>query len=372
MDQIGLAIIGCGAVVTGRHLPALAAISGAQVCSIYDPDIEAARRVAARTGARIAAALEEAVQSKDVQAVVIASPNAFHRQGVEAAADAGKHILCEKPLATNLRDARAAQEAVRRAGVVLQLGFHHRFTSEFRLVRRLLEAGVIGAVHSFQATMSEPFDVTPGGSANYRLDPKLSGGLTLIDFGSHRIDQLRALAGDAREISACFTSAGGHGLDDNVVLLVAVQSGAIGALSFHRFSRGALARATLIGTKGVLCFNAYVTNPFHAAPVAVFTEEPLPPDVAAFTRPQDWWSPPRSGWIELWPPVVNPFIEEYKAFFGAVRSGRISAATGEDGYKALEIVMAAYKAHHARRAVALPLDPEEVIPPPTFTPAASA
>ncbi|SRR5579884_154103 len=371
MAQIGLAIVGCGAVVTGRHLPALATIPGAQVCSVYDPDREAARRVAAATGAKIATALEEAVGSKDVQAVVIASPNAFHRQGVEAAADAGKHVLCEKPIATNLRDAQAALEAARRAGVVLQVGFHHRFTSEFRLVRRLLQAGAIGAVHSFQATMSEPLDVIPGGSANYRLDPKLSGGLTLIDFGSHRIDQLRVLAGDAREISAYFTSAGGHGLDDNVVLLVAAQSGAVGSLSFHRFSRGALAPATLIGTKGVVCFNAYVANPFHAAPVAVFTEEPLPPDVAAFTRPQDWWSPPRSGWMELWPPAVNPFIEEYKAFLGAVRGDPISAATGEDGYKALEVVIAAYKAHHTRRAVALPLDPQENVPLPTFTPAGS-
>jgi predicted dehydrogenase len=364
--KIGLALIGAGSVIEGRHLPALAAIPEAEVRAVYDPDIRAAECVARAAGARAVASLEEAVRAGGVDAVTVASPNVFHRAGVEAAAAASKHIFCEKPIATSLRDARALLDAASRAGIVLQVGFHHRFSGEFRLARRLLEAGVIGTVHAFQAVISEPLHVIPGGSSNYRLQRQLSGGLTLIDLGSHRIDQLRCLLGEVSRITAQIGSVGAHGLDDNIALLVETCAGALGTLSFHRFSRGALSPTTLLGDKGTLCFNAWVVNPFHAAPVAVFTEEPLPADVLPFTRPMDWWNPPQPGWTALWPPGENPYAAEYRAFFAAIRNGTPPPVTGEDGYRALEIVMGAYKTFHTGSAVTLPLDPEEEIPVPSF------
>ncbi|MBI3664955.1 MAG: Gfo/Idh/MocA family oxidoreductase [Acidobacteria bacterium] len=364
--KIGLAFIGAGSVIEGRHLPALAAVSGFVVRSVYDPDKQAAGRVAAAAGARVAATLEEAVRGDDVQAVTVASPNVFHRAGVEAAAAAGKHILCEKPIATNLRDARAILQAAERAGIVLQIGFHHRFTTEYRLTRRLLEAGVVGKIRAFQTMLAEPISLVPGGD-NYRLKPELSGGLTLIDFGSHRIDQMRGLLGEVAQISAQFASVvPGHGMDDNVTLEVETREGALGTLSFQRFSRGAITPTTLLGEKGVLCFSSYVVNPVQASPVAAFTEEPLPQDALAFSRPLDWWNPPQPGWTTFWPPVENPYAAEYAAFLASIRDKTPPAVTGFDGYQALEIVIGAYKAFAARHAVTLPLDPEEEIPIPKF------
>jgi UDP-N-acetylglucosamine 3-dehydrogenase len=359
--KTGLAIVGAGAVIQGRHLPALSRSPNLEVRVVYDPDPRASERVARAAGARVARSIQEAVTAPDVQAVTVASPTACHREAVEAAADAGKHVLCEKPIATTLRDARAMINAAARAGVVLQVGFHHRFTSEFRLVRRLLEAGVIGRVHAFQGLISEPLGLVPGGD-NYRLDPRLSGGLTLNDFGQHRIDQIRGLLGDFSEVAAQFGNVDrSHGLDDNVALLVRTISGALGALSFHRFSQGAASPTMLIGEKGVLCFSAYVTNPFHAAPVAVFSREPLPEEVRAYSRPADWWSPPQPGWTALWPPVEDPYFLEYEAFQAALRDGRPPVASGEEGYRALEIALAAYHAWNSRRPVTLPLDPEKQI-----------
>src|SRR5262249_46365137 len=247
--KIGLAIVGTGHVIEHRHLPALLSIPEARVYAVYDPDRRAAERVAAQAGARVAATLEEAVGDGSVEAVTVASPNVFHRAGVEAAAAAGKHVFCEKPIATSLPDALAILRATEQARIVLQVGFHHRFTGEFRLARQLLEAGCIGTVHAFQASISEPLSVIPGGSANYRLHRELSGGLTLIDFGSHRIDQLRVLLGEVDHIAAEFSSAaGGHGLDDNVALLLKTRAGALGTLGFHRFSRGAHSPTTLLGS----------------------------------------------------------------------------------------------------------------------------
>jgi UDP-N-acetylglucosamine 3-dehydrogenase len=364
--KIGLAIVGAGSVIQGRHLPALATIPEVEVRAVFDPDRAAAERAASMCDARIAASLEDAVTGNDIQAVTIASPNSFHRIGVEAAAAARKHIFCEKPIATTLQDARAILEAASRAAIVLQIGFHHRFTGEFRAARRLLETGAIGEVRAFQAVISEPLHVIPGGATNYRLQRDLSGGLTLIDFGSHRIDQLRALLGEFAQVAAKIDCVGTHGLDDNIALLVETRSRALGTLAFQRFSQGALSPTTLIGTKGVICYNAWVVNPFHAAPVAVFTEQPLPPDLLAFTRPADWWTPPQPGWTALWPPGDNPYAAEYRAFFDSIRNGSPPAVTGEDGYRTLEIVLAAYKSFHEKRAVNLPLNPEEEIAVPSF------
>jgi len=364
--KIGLALVGAGAVVVERHLPAIGGFDGAAVRAVYDPDATAAARVAAATGARIAGSLADVVNSDSVGAVVVASPNAFHRAAVEAAAAAGKHIFCEKPIATNLRDARAMIDAAARAGVLLQIGFHHRFTSEHRLVRRLLDAGVIGAVRTFHVEHSEPLDLVPAGG-NYRFRPELAGGLTLIDFGSHHIDQLRALAGDVAEVSAQLANVdASHGLDDNVTLGVKTASGALGTFGFHRFSRGAVMPTTLIGAKGVICFSAFAVNPFHVAPVAVFTEESLPSDALVFRRGPDWWNAPSPGWTALWPPVESSFAGQYRAFFASVAGGAPPPVSGEDGYKALEIVLAAYKSSRTARAVALPLSPEEEIPLPTL------
>jgi len=363
--KLGLALVGAGEVIRSRHLPALAALDHFQVRSVYDPDQRAAEAVATSTGARVAATLDQAARAQDVEAVTVASPNAFHRAGVEAAAAAGKHVLCEKPIATTLRDARAMIEAAERAGVVLQLGFHHRFTSEFRLARRLLESGVIGGVRAFQAVISEPMSLVPKG--NYRLREEVSGGLTLIDFGSHRLDQLRALLGEAEEVSALLSCAGpGHHLDDNVTLAIRTRAGALGALGVHRFSRGAFTPTVLLGDQGMLCFGSYVVNPFQAAPVAVFSEAPLPVEFLDLRRAADWWNPPSAGWTALWPPVVNPYVAEYEAFLRAIRGGAPPEPSGRDGYQTLEIVIAAYKSFLEGRVVRLPLDPEEDVPIPVF------
>lgn len=365
MTPLGLAIIGTGSVICGRHLPALASIPQIAVRAVYDPDPRAAE-AASICGARICASLEEAVRADGVDAITVASPNSLHRAGVEAAAAAGKHVFCEKPIATNLRDAQAILRAASAAGIVLQLGFHHRFMAEHSIARRALDAGLIGDVRAFHATISEPLDVIPGGAANYRLHRELSGGLTLIDFGSHRIDQLRALLGDVARVTARIASVGGHALDDNIALLIETRAGALGTLSFQRFSRGALSPTMLLGTRGMICFNSWVVNPFHAAPIAIFSDQPLPDDLLACTRPVDWWTPPQPGWTALWPPASNPYAAEYRAFLDSIRTGTPPPVTGEDGYRALEIVLAAYKSHLTGLPVPLPIDPDEDIPVPHF------
>ena len=336
-------------MISARHAPGLKASGRGVARTIFDPDAGKARRVAEQHGiARVAASLEEAVAAEDVDAVVIASPNSFHRQGAEAALAAGKHVLCEKPLALTLADAQAMIDAAGAAERVLFTGFHQRFSAEHKAIERLLECGALGEVRAFHSVVCEPMDVIPGGLDNYRFSLEQGGGLTLMDLGSHRIDQLRALLGEVAEVR-CRTQSvlPTHSLDDSALVELEMRSGALGTLAFHRFSRGFFSPCTLVGSRTTACFGSAVVNPFQSAPLAVYMEEPperaLPPDVLAWSRPDGWWGDSRPGWVSLWPPRVDTFERQWQAFFDAVE-GRAPAGAplGEDGLRALEIVLRAY------------------------------
>jgi predicted dehydrogenase len=368
----GIAVVGAGVVISERHLPGLAKTGRGVARSIFDPDRERARALAAQFDIpRVADSLEDALAGDDIDAVLVASPNSFHREGAEAALAAGKHVLCEKPIALRLADAGALRDAARAADRVLQVGFHQRFSAEHAAVRLLLDAGVVGRVEAFDSVVCEPAEVIPGGRANYRYDPVQGGGLTLIDLGSHRVDQLRALLGEVAEVYCRMASKlDGHGLDDSVTLSLRLGSGALGTMGFHRFSRGFFSPCMLAGTRALLNFGAAVVNPFQSAPVAVYVEEPperaLPPEALAWTRPRGWWGESPAGWIELWPPRRDTFERQWTAFFDRIEGLPVEVPEAEDGYRALEIVHAAYLSHAENRAVALPLDPAAAIPPPRF------
>jgi predicted dehydrogenase len=110
-------------------------------------------------------------------------------------------------------------------------------------------------------------------------------------------------------------------------------------------------------------------NPFQSTPVAVFTEQPtdsLPEDLLQLSRPEGWWGEWRPGWMSFWPPRRDTFQAQYESFFASIREGEPAAVTGEDGYRALEIVLAAYLSLQERRPVRLPLDPQALVPPPRF------
>ena len=200
MNKYGIAVIGAGMVVDERHLPGLAKTGVAEPRSVFDPHKERAAALAAKFEIGVnASRLEEAIDRDDVDAVLIASPNKYHRVAAECAFAAGKHVFCEKPIATTLADSRAICDAAENSGKLLHLGFHHRFNAEHVCVKRLIDEGILGEVRAFHSVVSEPIEVVPHGTDNYRFNLDAGGGLPLVDVGSHRIDQARALLGEVAE-----------------------------------------------------------------------------------------------------------------------------------------------------------------------------
>lgn len=369
--QQAIAVLGAGAVTLARHLPALQAVGGRAV-SVFDPS-PAAATTAAKAFAipHVASTAEEAISSDGAEAVLIASPNAFHRDQTLCALEAGRHVLCEKPVALTLADARAMEDAANRAGKIVQVGFHHRFSAEHNCIKRLIECGVLGDVRAFSGTISEPLEVIPGGLKNYRFDARQGGGFTLIDVGQHRIDQVRNLFGEIGSVSCDMASVlESHNMDDSVVLTVRMATGSIGSLSWHRFSRAFTSPLMLYGTRATAGCSAFITAPFQSAPVSVYLDEDpavrLPPDVLAWTRPSKWWSDVEPGWVDIWPPRRETFQDQFRNFFDAIAGRASPAASLEDGYKALEVVQASYQSFRERRAVHLPMATTSHSEPPTW------
>lgn len=366
-----LAILGAGSVVIARHLPALRAIGG-RATSVFDPSQEAAQAAASAFDIpRVAATAEEAISDEAADGVLIASPNVFHREQAERALAAGRHVLCEKPIALSLADALAMGRAADRAGLVLQLGFHHRFSSEHLCAKRLIALGLLGEVRAFSGTISEPLDVIPGGPRNYRFDSKQGGGLTLVDVGQHRIDQIRDLLGEVDRVSCEMSSVlDSHDKDDNVVVSLRMATGAIGSLSWNRFSRAFTSPLMVYGTKGAMGCSAFITAPFQSAPVSAYLEKSpadcLPPEILSWTRPARWWADIEPGWVDIWPPRVDTFQDQLRNFFSAVARREPPKADARDGYKALEVVQAAYRAFRDGSSINMPLDPESHCDPPTW------
>ena len=363
-------LIGASNIAGEWMVGALRAV-GDEVVAVVSGSAERARQFAAQHGIAHALTNETDLATLGIDAVYVSSTNDKHEASVLHAASHGWHVLCEKPVALTLADAAAVRDAADKAGRVFQVAFHHRFSAEHAAIERLLAADVLGRIEAFHSVICEPIDVIPGGEANYRYDPVQGGGLTLVDMGMHRLDQMRALLGEVDEVHCRMGSVlEGHDLDDSIVLSLRMRSGAIGSLGFHRFSRGYFSPCTLAGTGAVANFSGAVVNPYQSAPVSVFLEQPperlLPPDVLAWTRPDRWWGESRPGWVELWPPRINTFEALWNAFFDAIEAERDAVPGPVDGYRALEIVQAAYRSHAEGRPIRLPLDPGEHAPPPRF------
>jgi len=191
----GWGIAGCGWVARDHALPGLLA-AGADVVALHDRSAAAMGRMpveAARCGD-----LDEFLASPGLDAVYVATPNAAHRPVVEAAAAAGKAVLCEKPLAADLPDAEAIVKACDAAGVLLGTAYDQRWHPAHARLRELVaELGTVTAVRIVYCCWL-PADWTPDGEPhdNWRADPAVAGGGAALDLAPHGLDLVGTLLGE--------------------------------------------------------------------------------------------------------------------------------------------------------------------------------
>ncbi|WP_258083867.1 Gfo/Idh/MocA family protein [Thermococcus thermotolerans] len=316
-------------VIAGGKRTKLVAISG------DGSNSDVARAEAKKYGAKFYRNYEALLRDKNVEAVYIAIETYRHKEVSVRAAEEGKHILLEKPIALNLKDADEVIKAAKKAGVKLMLPFNPRFTDPLRKAKEMIDAGEIGALEYIQ-TISEnvkPPIFLQGLDMGWFLDIKKSGGGGFMDTAPHGVDSLLWLTGDVpRKVYADIGSKiYGFPVDDIGTAVLEFRKGVLAVLTAgwgnpKGYSYGIEIKYYLVGREGFLDVRtAY-------------------PD---FTVYQDraekiyWDRPDVRG-------IVNSFTE-------AVLKGREIPITGEDAKKNLAIILAAYESSRKGRTVKLRL-----------------
>jgi len=367
--RLGIGLIGAGAIMNLSHAPTIGRSAGAKLTAVFDNNKHRAKTLADQYGAKAYSELDALLSAGDVDAVIVATPNRYHAEAVIAAADAGKHVLCEKPLAIDIQSARRMVDACERAGVVLQVGFNQRFWGQVKIAKELVSSGFIGDVHAFRSVYSEKSTAYPA-ATRYRYNLEQSGGATIIDLTIHRIDLTRYLLGDFSAIFGELAhSVLSDKVDDNVWLLARLESGARGCLSSDRYSPAIGDGTDLYGSEGSIHIATETINPFHAAPLAVYTEKTakdLPDVLREAHYPDAWWEGFDGGWITVKPPRSNPYDAQLAEFCAAIRENRPAAITGMDGLKAQEVVQGAYLSMQNGGWVDLPLNSDAPLIIPTY------
>ncbi|MBC8075691.1 MAG: Gfo/Idh/MocA family oxidoreductase [Chloroflexales bacterium] len=247
---IRVGIIGTGGMANwhARQLLAQQCVVGA-VC-----DVDAARAdaFAQRYGAaHVSSDYRQLIERGEIEAVCVVTPNDLHAPVALAAIEAGLHVLCEKPLALNERDAATMLGAARDHGVIHVVNFTHRNTPCFTLARTLLAGGHIGAIYHAQATYLQDWllrrnrQPSPG-PPPWRLDKSVAGSGQLGDLGSHLLDLLHGMVGDVASVSASLPSFPNlHGdtpaanvSDDVAALQLDFATGGVGQLLASRVATG--------------------------------------------------------------------------------------------------------------------------------------
>ena len=225
MRRIPIAVVGTG-FGARIHVPGLRASGRFDVVALVGRDAARTRATAERLGVPHACASLDDALAAGVEAVTIATPPASHAPLAIAAARAGKHVLCEKPMARSVTEAEAMCAAVRDAGVVGMLGFEFRFHPARATLRRMLARGDLGVPQLVFAADALPLYVAP-----YKAPPDWwydaeAGGGWLGASGSHLIDTVRYWLGDVRSLTAAVETLGRGSADDTFAMLVWLRSGA--------------------------------------------------------------------------------------------------------------------------------------------------
>jgi len=187
MEKLRIGIIGCGGIANGKHMPALSRLKDVEMvafCDIVEERAQKAAKQYGAAGAKVFADYRELLKL-DLDAVNVLTPNKSHSPIAVAALEAGKHVMCEKPMAINAEEAQKMVDAAKRTGKKLTIGYQNRFRPDSMYLKKCIEAGDLGDIYYARALAIRRRAVPTWGVF---LDAEQQGGGPLIDIGTHALD----------------------------------------------------------------------------------------------------------------------------------------------------------------------------------------
>lgn len=341
--KIRWGVVGSGGIARRRTIPeGIVVARNAQLTAVYDVNEQANREVAEQFHVKAADSLSE-LFALDVDAVYIATPAYLHHDQVIQVAQAGKHILCEKPLGLTVNAIKEMISVCKKSKVKLGTAFMMRFQSQHQAALQMIKEGKLGKLLYGRAQLSCWYPSLPGA---WRQNKSQGGGGSLIDMGSHCIDLLEMFFGPVKRVS-CFANQLVHSYEteDSAVVLLEFDSGAFGTVDAYfcipdNSSKNVL---ELYGSRGsILCKNTIGQGP--AGEMTAFLEGQKAGYDAQQARQQ-------ANGLLINPPPINTYQAEIEEFSQAILDNRPCLNSAEIGLQNQKIVWACYKSAATGRIV---------------------
>jgi predicted dehydrogenase len=338
MPPVNVAILGTGAIVREFHLPALLANPRARVVALGNLRAESLQALAASHGiTRTYTDLDRLAADPDIEAVVNALPNYLHAPVTVQMLQAGKHVLCEKPMAMSGAEAEAMIAAAEATDRTLAIAHVWRSSQEYRWLREVVASGALGTV--FKARIHSVLAGAGPPPASWFVDPKLAGGGALADIGIHGLDNLAFVMDDSLRPRSVFARTSTRfqpiAVEDTATAVVEYEGGLIATLEagwHHRYSGNPHGALELFGTEG------------HARTFPAEVHSAMGGRFGAF-RPVE-----EAGKDHIGMPMYAAQMDQ---FLDCLLAGAPPACSGRQSLPSLRVVEAAYLSARTGEAVAI-------------------
>lgn len=339
MSKIKVAVVGCGSISKHRHIPEYAWNSNVELVAFVDPILERAEHYAQLHGGKAYSSYAEMLKQEKVDAVSVCTPNYLHAEVSIAAANAGAHVLVEKPMASTAEEAQAMIEAAQKNGVFLMVGQNQRLMPPHVKAKEILDSGKLGKVLTFRTSFGHPgpegWSVDGRESWFFRKEEATMGAMG--DLGVHKSDLIRWLLTDEVAQVAAFVGTlhkEGTDVDDNATCLLRMKSGATGSLvASWTYYKGQDNSTVLWCENGVIKID---TDPNDQVIVELRDGSVERYKVGKIATNE---SQTHSG-------IIDEFVT-------SILEGQKPRISGEEGLRSLEVILAAFESEATGKIISL-------------------
>ena len=338
-------VIGSGGIARRRMIPeGIVPAGNAELFAVTGKKTENIKAVAGQFGARACLSEEELLDS-GIDAVYVATPVHLHLPQVTRAAEAGKHVFCEKPLALNVEEARRMVDVCRASGVKLGAALMMRFHAQHQAAAGMVRSGRLGAPVFARAQLSCWYPPIPEA---WRQNPAAGGGGSLMDLGAHCLDLLEMFFGPIKGVMCMIANqVQAYASEDTAVVLVEFNNGARGVVDvlFNVPDTSSRNRLELYGSRGSILAEGTIGQGEFGEMAACLEES-----ARDYAAQQDRAAPETT---QIRPEPVNMYRAEIEAFSQAIIDGATPPVDGEAGLRVQKILAACYESAESGRAVAI-------------------
>ncbi len=341
--MINIGILGCGKIAQVRHIPEYAENPDVKLAAFFSPNRARAQEQADKYGGKVYDTAEALLADPDIDAVSICAANYAHAELSIQALNAGKHVLCEKPMATTLADCEAMVECAKKNGKFLMIGHNQRLAKAHMEAKRLIDEGLIGDIITFRTSFGhggpETWSISPGKNVWF-FDKKKAAMGVMADLGVHKTDLIQYLTGQrvvrttARLVTLDKRGEDGEliGVDDNAVCIYEMSGGAFGTMTASWTYYGAEDNSTVLyGTKGIM---RIYDDPAHSIVVKLADGTMQTYDVEQIQTNDNQT---KSGVIDLW--------------VDCLKNNRAPEISGESALYAMRAVFASIESSQTGKTV---------------------